>query len=46
MVREQVEGLLRGALERCVKDGLLPPGDYPVQLDAPRQGTEWQPFKL
>jgi len=39
MVREQVEGLLRGALERCVKDGLLPPGDYPVQLDAPRQAS-------
>src|SRR6266446_8781404 len=39
MVKEQVAELLQGALRRCVKDGLLPPGDYPVQLDAPRQAA-------
>ena len=39
MVKEQVAELLQGALQRCVKDGLLPPGDYPVQLDAPRQAA-------
>jgi len=39
MVKEQVADLLRRALQRCVKDGLLPPGDYPVQLDAPRQAA-------
>jgi len=39
MVKEQVAGLLQGALERCVQDGLLPPGEYPVQLDAPRQAA-------
>jgi arginyl-tRNA synthetase len=39
MVKEQVAGLLQNALQRCVNDGLLPPGDYPVQLDAPRQAA-------
>jgi len=39
MVKERVAALIEGALERCVKDGLLPPGDYPVQLDAPRQAS-------
>jgi arginyl-tRNA synthetase len=39
MVKEQVAHLLQDALQRCVKDGLLPPGDYPVQLDAPRQAA-------
>src|SRR5205807_1906334 len=29
----------RDALQRCVRDGLLPPGDYPVQLDAPKQAA-------
>jgi arginyl-tRNA synthetase len=37
MVKEQVAELVRQALQQCVKDGLLPPGEYPVQLDAPRQ---------
>jgi arginyl-tRNA synthetase len=39
MVKEQVADLLQRALQRCVKDGLLPPGDYPVPLDAPRQAA-------
>jgi len=39
MVKEQVAQLLQDALQRSVRDGLLPPGDYPVQLDAPRQAA-------
>jgi arginyl-tRNA synthetase len=39
MVKEQVAALVHAALQRCVKDGLLPPGDYPVQLDAPKQAA-------
>jgi arginyl-tRNA synthetase len=39
MVKEQVEALIERALQRCVRDGLLPAGDYPVQLDAPRQAA-------
>jgi len=39
MVKEQVAQILERALQRCVRDGLLPPGDYPVQLDAPRQAA-------
>src|ERR1700704_649063 len=39
MVKEQVAELVRGALQRCVEDGLLPPGDYPVQLDVPKQAA-------
>jgi arginyl-tRNA synthetase len=39
MVKEQVAELVRGALQRCVDDGLLPPGDYPVQLDVPKQAA-------
>jgi arginyl-tRNA synthetase len=39
MVKEQVAALVRTALQKCVKDGLLPPGDYPVQLDAPKQAA-------
>ena len=39
MVKEQVAALLRGALERCVRDGLLPPGEYPVQLEAAKQAA-------
>ncbi|TMB09484.1 MAG: arginine--tRNA ligase, partial [Deltaproteobacteria bacterium] len=39
MVKERVAALLRDALQRCVRDGLLPPGDYPVQLDAPKQAA-------
>ena len=37
MVKEQVAALVQAALQKCVKDGLLPPGEYPVQLDAPKQ---------
>jgi arginyl-tRNA synthetase len=39
MVKEQVADLLSKALQRCVQDGLLPPGDYPVQLDEPKQAA-------
>jgi arginyl-tRNA synthetase len=39
MVKEQVAALIRNALQRCVRDGLLPPGEYPVQLDAPKQAA-------
>ncbi|HEY6910560.1 MAG TPA: arginine--tRNA ligase, partial [Myxococcales bacterium] len=39
MVKARVAELLRGALQRCVQDGLLPPGDHPVQLDEPRQAA-------
>jgi arginyl-tRNA synthetase len=39
MVKEQVAALLRGALDRCVRDGLLPPGDYPVQLEPAKQAA-------
>ena len=39
MVKERVAALLRDALQKCVRDGLLPPGDYPVQLDAPKQAA-------
>ena len=39
MVKEQVAALVESALQRCVKDGLLPPGDYPAALDAPKQAA-------
>ncbi|HET9753172.1 MAG TPA: arginine--tRNA ligase [Myxococcales bacterium] len=39
MVKARVAELLRGALQRCVQDGLLPPGNHPVQLDEPRQAA-------
>ncbi len=39
MVKARVAELLQGALRRCVQDGLLPAGDYPVQLDEPRQAA-------
>ena len=39
MVKEQVAALVEGALQRCVKDGLLPPGEYPAALDAPKQAA-------
>jgi arginyl-tRNA synthetase len=38
-VKEDVAKLLSDALARCVADGLLPPGDYPVALDAPKQAA-------
>jgi arginyl-tRNA synthetase len=38
-VKEQVAKLLQDALGKCVSDGLLPPGDYPVALDAPKQAA-------
>ena len=28
MVKEQVAALVQAALQKCVKDGLLPPGEY------------------
>jgi arginyl-tRNA synthetase len=37
MVKEQLARVLERALDRCVRDGLLPAGDRPaVQLDAPK----------
>jgi arginyl-tRNA synthetase len=39
MVKERIAGLVRSALQRCVADGLLPAGDYPVALEAPRQAA-------
>lgn len=39
MVKERVAALVESALQRCVKDGLLPPGEYPAALDAPRQAA-------
>jgi arginyl-tRNA synthetase len=39
MVKERIAGLVRSALQRCVADGLLPAGDYPVALAAPRQAA-------
>jgi arginyl-tRNA synthetase len=39
MVKEQIAGLVESALQRCVKDGLLPPGEYPAGLDAPKQAA-------
>ena len=39
MVKEQVAALLRDALQKCVLDGLLPPGEYLVQLDSPKQAA-------
>jgi len=37
MVKEDVARVLERALDRCVRDGLLPAGERPpVQLDAPR----------
>jgi arginyl-tRNA synthetase len=39
MVKEQVAALVETALQRCVKDGLLPPGEYPAALDAPKQAA-------
>ncbi|HTO95475.1 MAG TPA: arginine--tRNA ligase, partial [Myxococcales bacterium] len=39
MVKERIAALLRAALQRCVAEGLLPAGDYPVALEAPRQAA-------
>ena len=39
MVKERVARLLREAVQRCAADGLLPPGDYPVELETPRQAA-------
>ncbi len=39
MVKERVAALVQRALQKCVAEGLLPPGDYPVQLDAPKQAA-------
>jgi arginyl-tRNA synthetase len=39
MVKEQVAALVESALQRCVKDGLLPPGEYAAGLDAPKQAA-------
>jgi arginyl-tRNA synthetase len=38
-VKEDVVKLLSDALSRCVADGLLPPGEYPVALDATKQAA-------
>ncbi len=37
MVKERVARLLAAAVQRCVRDGLLPPGDYGIDLEIPRQ---------
>ena len=39
MVKEQVAQLIGAAVQRLIKDGLLPPGEYPVALEAPRQAA-------
>jgi arginyl-tRNA synthetase len=37
MVKDELSRLLERALDRCARDGLLPPGERaPVQLDAPK----------
>src|SRR4051812_1491626 len=38
-VKERVAKLLQDALSRCAADGLLPPGEHPVALDAPKQAA-------
>ena len=38
-VKEKVARLLQDALASCVSDGLLPPGEYAVALDAPKQAA-------
>jgi arginyl-tRNA synthetase len=39
MVKQQVAALVQAALQKCVRDGVLPPGEYAVQLDAPKQAA-------
>jgi len=39
MVKQRVALLLRDAVQRCVSDGLLAPGDYPIDLETPRQAA-------
>src|SRR5207302_31085 len=36
---DELSEMLRDALQRCVLDGLLPPGEYLVQLDSPKQAA-------
>jgi arginyl-tRNA synthetase len=38
-MRERIAKLMQDALERCIADGLLPPGEYEVALDAPKQAA-------
>ena len=38
-VKERVAKLLEEALRRCVAEGILPPGDHEVALDAPKQAA-------
>jgi arginyl-tRNA synthetase len=38
-MKEQVAKLLGEAIDRCIADGILPPGEYSVALDAPKQAA-------
>ena len=39
MIKEKVSQVIERALQACVADGLLPAGEYPAQLDAPKQAA-------
>jgi arginyl-tRNA synthetase len=39
MIKEKVSQVIERALQACVADGLLPAGDHPAQLDAPKQAS-------
>ena len=39
MVKERIAALLEEAVQRCVRDGLLPAGQYRVDLETPRQAA-------
>ncbi len=39
MIKENVAKVIEVALQACVRDGLLPAGDYKAQLDAPKQAA-------
>ncbi|HEY2031727.1 MAG TPA: arginine--tRNA ligase [Myxococcales bacterium] len=38
-MKEAVTKLLQDAVAKCVADGLLPAGDHPIALDAPKQAA-------
>ncbi len=39
MIKDKVAKVLERALQACASDGLLPPGSYAAQLDAPKQAA-------
>src|SRR6184192_4137028 len=39
MVKEQVGRLISNAIVACVRDGLLPAGQYDFELEAPKQAA-------